>query len=213
MGTHPASPDDDAPAASGRGGEALPVPSDADDGQARLDTDGSRPLEDASEADDGLPSFSPGDVAPESPTGPGDALFEAATAPAPPGGETPSINDGLSLLSLADGSRGAFGLGGGACTPEAGDGGHTLRAEAAKLDVPPLGIVSPPATTVFGGGIGVALEAISGGNANVAHSVEVSESESLGTSPPAPASGAPEATATAAPVGNATSPSPESALQ
>ena len=89
-----------------------------------------------------------------------------------------------------------------------------MCAGAAGLGAPPLGVVCPPATTVFGGVIGVALEADSGGNANVAHSVEVSESESdLGTSPPAPVSVAPEATATAATVGGATPLSPEGALQ
>ena len=69
VGTLPASPDDDAPAATGRDGEALPFPSDADDGEARFGMDDGRPLEETSGADDGLPSFSPDDVAPESPAG------------------------------------------------------------------------------------------------------------------------------------------------
>ena len=213
VGAHPSSPGADAPADTDASGEALPVPSDADDGEARLDTGGDQPPEGASGADDGLPSFSPVDEAPVSPAGTGDASFGTTAAPASPGDKAPTAGDDLPLLSLAGGGRGVGGSSGGTRTPEAGDGGRPSCVEAAGPGGLPHGVVSPPATTVFGGGIGVALGAGGCGNANVAHSVEVSESESdLGASPPVTTAAA-EAAAMADPEGVPSPSGPESALQ
>ena len=103
-----------------------------------------------------------------------------------------------------------------------GDGNHT--PEARGFGFPPCagatgpgaqshGVVSPPATTVFGDGIGVAPPADGGSNANVAHSVEVSESDSdLGASPPT-TTAANEAAATADPEDGPSLPVTEDALQ
>ena len=93
------------PAAAGEGGEVLPVPSDADDGDVRPVMSGSRPLREGTEADDGLPSFSPDATTPESPAGPDDEQGSEGAVPPSPNGGTPLINDGLSLLSLTDGTR------------------------------------------------------------------------------------------------------------
>ena len=103
------------------------------------------------------------------------------------------ISDELSLLSLAEGAGGAFGRDEGAQPPGADNGAGTTYDGAAVTCAPPPGIVSPPAVTVFGGGIG-ATDGANGADseANVAHSLEVSESESdPGVPPPAPAPAAP----------------------
>ena len=191
----------DTPAIAGEGGEVLPVPSDADDGDAHPVMSGSRPLGEGTEADDGLPSFSPDIAAPENPAGPDDGQGAEGAAPPSPNGGTPFINDGLSLLSLADGTRGIGGQEEGTRALEGDCGGLAARAGAAGAGAPPPGVVSPPAVAIFGGGFGAAIETGSDGNANVAHSVEVSESESdLETSPLAPVPTAPLPTAPAAPV-------------
>ena len=214
VGTRPASPDDDAPATAGKDGEALPVPSDADDGETRPGMDDGRPLEEASGADDGLPSFSPDDMAPESPAEPDDGLIVEGTAPPRPTARRPRSTTGClsspsltKVVGLADRTMGP-------APPRPAVGAARCARERQDWARRPLESFPTLATTVFGGGIGVALEADSGGNANVAHSVEVSESESdLGTTPPAPTPVAPEATATAAPVGGDTPLGAEGALQ
>ena len=106
---------------------------------------------------------------------------------------TASISDGLSLLSLADDARRALGQDEGAHTPEADSEGVATYEGATSACEPPPGIVSPPAVTVFGGGIGATNGSNGdGGDANVAHSAEVSESENdLEAPPPAPAPAAP----------------------
>ena len=173
-----------APAAVGTGaaadadGEALPVPSDADDGDAHLVAGGSRPLEASTESEDGLPSFSPDGAAPESPADPDSEQGPDGAVPPSPNGETPLISDGLSLLSLADDARRIAGQDGGTCTPEAGSGRAATYEGTATACVLPPGVVSPPAVAVFGGGIGATNGPDSAGDANVAHLVEVSGSES-----------------------------------
>ena len=190
-----------APAAAGEGGVALPVSSDADDGDASPAMGDSRLLEEGAEAADGLPSFSPDVAAPGNPAGPDDERGAEGAAPPSHGGETPSIDGGLSLLSLADGTRGIGSREEGTRTPDGGGGGLAAYAGTAGTDAPPPGVVSSPAVTVFGGGFGAAIEAGGDGSANIAHSVEVSGSESdLESSPPAPAPAAPAPTAPAAPV-------------
>ena len=98
--------------------------------------------------------------------------------PPSPNGETPLINSGLSLLSLADETRGVEGQDEGTRTPEVGGGGFATYEGAAAACALPPGVVSPPAVTVFGGGLGAAIGPGNAGDANVAHPVEVSESES-----------------------------------
>ena len=176
VGARLAPSDAGTPTAAGEGGEALPVPSDAGDGDARPVTSGSRPLEKGTEADDGLPSFSP-DVA-ESPAGPDDEQGPEGAVTPSPNGETPLINDGLSLLPLADETRGIDDQDGGTRTPEVGGEGLARYEGAAAVGAPPPGVVSPPAVTVFGGGLGAAIGPGSPGDAIVAHPVEVSESDS-----------------------------------
>ena len=111
------------PAAAGEGGEALPVPSDADDGDAHPVTNDPRPLEAGTEADDGLPPFSPDGAATESPAEPDGEQGPDGAIPPSPNGETPLISDGLSLLSLADGAREVDDQDEGTRTPEVGGGG------------------------------------------------------------------------------------------
>ena len=138
------------PATAGEGGEALPVPSDADDGDARPVMNSSRPLGEGTEADDGLPSFSLGVTAPENPAGPYDGQDAEGAAPPSPGGGTPSINDGLYVFSLADETRGIGGQDEGTRAPEGDGGGRAAYAGAAGAAAPPPGVVSPPAVTFFG---------------------------------------------------------------
>ena len=91
------------------------------------------------------------------------------------------INDGLSLFSLTDGTRGIDGQDGGTRTPEVDGGGLATYGGAAEVGAPPLGVISHPAVMVFGGGLGAAIGPGSAGDANVAHPVGVvgfSESES-----------------------------------
>ena len=123
MGARLAPSDAGTHAAADEGGEALPVPSDADDGDTRPVTSGSRPFEERTEADDGLPSFSPDGATLESPAGPDDEQGPEGVVTPSPNGETPLINDGLFLLSLADETREIDGQDEGTRTPEVGGGG------------------------------------------------------------------------------------------
>ena len=169
-GARPSSPGADVLKDNGASGEAFPVPSDAGDGETHFDTGGDQPFEGASGDDDGLPSFSPVDEAPASPAAPGGASFGAAAAPSPPGDEASAAGDDLLLFSPAGGGRGVDGPGGEARAPEAGDGCLPSCVEAIGPGARSHGVASPPATTVFGGGIGVALGADGCGSTNVAHS-------------------------------------------
>ena len=207
-GARPSSPGADVLTDNGASGEAFPVPSDAGDGETHFDTGVGQPLEGASGDDDGLPSSSPVDEAPASLAGPGGASLGVAAALASPGDEASTAGDDLLLLPPAGGGRGVDGPGGEARTPEAGDGCLASCVEATGPGAQPHGVVSPPATTVFGGGIGVALGADGCGCTIVAHSVEVSESDSdLGASPPTAAAAA-ELAATADPEDGPSRPAP-----
>ena len=201
----------DVPSGSGASGEALPVPSDAGDGEAHCDAGGDRPLEGASGTDDGLPSFSPIDEVPASPAGLGEAVLGAAAVYDTPGEEAPAPGRDLPLFSPADEGHGEGGQVDGTRSPKAGACGFPPCTWAAGPGAQPHGVVSPPACTVFGGGIGVAPTADGGSNANVAHSVEVSESDSdLGASTPA-TTAANEAAATVGPEGGPSLPGTEDA--
>ena len=157
VGARPAPTDAGTPAAAGEGGVALPVPSDADDGDAHPVTNGSRPLEASTEADDGLPSFSPDGAAPESPAEPDGEQGPDGAVPPSPNGETALISDGLSLLSLADGTREIDDQDEGTRTPEVGGEGAATHEGAAAACAPPPGVVSPPAVAVFVGALGTAI--------------------------------------------------------
>ena len=92
----------------------------------------------------------------------------------------------LPLLADADEGHEEGGRVDGTRSPGAGAGGFPPCAGATGAGAQPHGVVSPPATTVFGGGIGVAPTSGAGDNANIAHSVGISDSDSdLGVSTPA----------------------------
>ena len=205
--TRPSPPGADVPSGS------VPVPSGAGDGGAQCDAGGDRPLEGASGTDDGLPSFSPIDGAPASPAGPGEAVLGATAVHDTPGEEAPALGRDLPLLSPAGGGHGEGGQVDGTRSPEAGACGFPLGTWATGPGEQPRGVVSPPACTVFGGGIGVAPTADGGSSANVAHSVDVSDSDSdLGASTPA-TTAANEAAATLGPEGGPSLPGTECARQ
>ena len=130
-------------ATASAGGEALPVPCDANDGDAHLDTDGSRPLEASTEAEDGLPSFSPDGAAPESPADPDGEQGAGGPIPPSPNGETHSISDGLSLLSLTGDARRITGQDEGARTPRSA-AGATRRTREQRQPAYRLQGSSPP---------------------------------------------------------------------
>ena len=92
------------------------------------------------EADDGLPSFPPDVATPENPAGPDD---EQGPEGAVPDDGAPLINDGLSLLSLMDETRGIDGQDEGTRTPEVGGGGLAMYEGAAGVGAPPPGVISP----------------------------------------------------------------------
>ena len=174
------------PQVSGTTAGALPVPSGVSDGGARCGAGDGRLLGGASGADDGLSSFSPIDEEPASPAGPDEAVLGTAAAHnacsegvTARGGDLPLLADtdeGHEEGRRVDGTR----------SPGAGAGGFPPCAGAAEAGAQPRGVVSPPAITVFGGGIGVAPAAGAGDNANIAHSVGISDSDSdLGVSTPA----------------------------
>ena len=149
------------PAAAGEGGVALPVPSDADDGDAR-------------------PAMGDSPLARRR-----DAL------------------DRRRAVSLLPRGRNSWDRQPGRGYPHPrwrGRGPRGVRRNSWDRSAASWSRL-PPAVTVFGGGLGAAIEAGGDGSANVAHSVEVSESESdLESSPPAPTPAAPAPTAPAAPV-------------
>ena len=167
------------PAVLGTDGEALPVPCESDDGDVQLGTGSPRPPGASTEAEDGRLSFSLVGMEPVSPAGPDAVQGTDGLGPSSPTNGAPSISDKLSLLSLAEGAGGALGQDEG-ITPRGQSTGAVRRTMGRPWPVSrPPGVVSPPAVTAFGGGIG-ATDGANGADsdANVAHSVEVSESES-----------------------------------
>ena len=159
----------DAPPGSGAPAEALPVPSGVGDGGVRCGAGDDRFLEGASGADDGLPSFFPIDEEPTSPAGPGEAVLGAAAVHNTPGEEANARGRDLPLLTNADEGHEEGGQVDGTSSPGADAGGFPPRAAATGPGAQPHGVVSPPATTVFGGGIGVTPMSGADDNANIAH--------------------------------------------
>ena len=166
---------------------AFPVPSGVSGEEAPCGAAGGRLLEGAPGADDGLPSFFTIDGEPTSPTGPeGAALGTAAAHDAVDEGATARGRD-LPFPAGTDGGQEEGGRGDGTRSPGADADGFPSCASATGAGALPHGVVSPPATTVFGGGIGVAPTSDADDNANIAHSVPLdSDSDSgLGVSAPA----------------------------
>ena len=167
---------------------ALPVPSGVSDGDTSHGAADGRLLEGAPGADDGLPSFSPVDGEPASPTGPEEAVLgTAAVHDAGDEGVTARGRD-LPLFAGADGGQEEGGRDDGTRSPGADADGFPSCAGATGAGAQPHGVVSLPATTVFCGGIGgVAPTSDAADNANIAHSVPLdSDSDNdLGVSAPA----------------------------
>ena len=203
----------DAPPVGGAPAEALPVPSGVSDGGVRCGAGDDRLLEEASGADDGLPSFPPIDEEPASPAGPGEAVLRTAAAHNTRNEEVTARGRDLPLFTNTDEGHEEGGRVDGTRSPGAGAGGFPPCAGATGTGAQPHGVVSPPATTVFGGGIGVAPASGAGDNANIAHSEGISDSDSdLGVSTPA-ATAANETAATEGPGGAPSLPGFEGALQ
>ena len=203
----------DAPPGSGAPAEALPVPSGVGDGGVRCGAGDGRLLEGASGADDGLPFISPIDEEPANPAGPGEAVLGAAAAHNTRSEEATARGRDPPLLTNADEGHGEGGRVDGTRSPGADAGGFPPCAGATGPCAQPHRVVSPPATTVFGGGIGVTPAFGAGDNANIAHSVGISDSDSdLGVSTPA-TTAANETAATEGPGGAPSLPGFGGALQ
>ena len=187
-GARPSPSGVDAPSGGEAAAGALPVSNGVNDRGAPYGAADGRLLEGASGADDGLPSFSPIDEEPANPAGPDEAVLGTAAVHSACGEGVTARGRDLPLLADADGGQEEGGRIDVTRSPGAGAGGFPPCAGATGAGAQPHGVVSPPATTVFGGGIGVAAAAGAGGNANIAHSVGISDSDNdLGVSTPAAA--------------------------
>ena len=185
---------------------ALPVPSGASGGEAPCGAADGRLLEGAPGADDELPFFSPVDGEPTSPAGPeGAALGTAAVHDAVDEGATARGRD-LPLLAGADGGQEEGGRDDGTRFSGADANGFPSCAGATGAGALPHGVASPPATTVFGGGIGVALAFDADDNANIANSVPLDSDSDSGLGVSAPAATAADGMAASEGPGDAPSP-------
>ena len=177
----------DGPAGDETAVGALPVPNGASGGETPCGVADGRLLEGAPGADDELPSFSPVDGEPASTTEPEGAVLETATVhDAVDEGATAHGRD-LHLLDGADGGQKGGGQVDGTQSSGADANGFPSCAGATGAGALHHGVVSPPATTSFGGGIGLAPTSGADDSANIAHSVPLdSDSDSsLGGSDPA----------------------------
>ena len=161
----------DVPAGDEAAVGALPVPSGAGGGEAPSGVTDSRLLEGAQGADDELPFFSPVDGEPPSPTEPEELVLEAATVHDAVDEGATAHGRGPHLLAGADGGQDGGGLADGTQSFGADASGSPSCAGATGAGALPHGVVSPPATTAFGSGIGLAPTSGAGDNANIAHSV------------------------------------------
>ena len=158
---------------------ALPVPSGAGGGEAPSGVTDDRLLEGAQGADDELPSFFLVDGEPPSPTGPEELVLEAATVHDAVDEGATAHGRGPHLLAGADGWQDGGGQVDGTQSSGADANGSPSFAGATGAGALPHGVVSPPATTAFGGGIGFALMSGTGDDTNIAHSVPLdSDSDS-----------------------------------
>ena len=177
----------------GTSGEAPPVPCESDDGDVQLGVGSPRPPGTSTEAEDGFPSFSPVGMAPGSPAGLDGVQGTDGPGLSFPTNGGPSISDELSLFSFIEDAGRARGQDGCIHPLGAANGGGATYEGAAVTCEPPTGVIPLPAVTSFGGGIS-ATDGANGADsdANVAHSVEVSESEGDPEAPPlAPAPASP----------------------
>ena len=202
----PSPPGAGAPSGSGAPPEAPPVPCDEGGGGMQYDGGSERPLGGASEADDGLPSFSPTDEAPADLPAPDDAVLGATDAHNTPDEEAVAQGHDLPLLTAADEGHGEGGQVGGTQPPRAGASECPPNERTTGAGALPHGVVSPPAVTVFGGGIGVAPTSGSDDNTNIAHSVPLDSDSDSDLGAPAPATGATNEAAASEAAGSTPSP-------
>ena len=169
----------DVPAGGEAAVGALPVPSGASCGEASSGVTDGLLFEGAQGADDELPFFFPVDGEPPSPSEPGEPVHEAATV-------HDAVDEGAAahgraphFLAGADGGQDGGGQVDGTRSSGADAGGSRSCSRATGAGALPHGVVSPPAITAFGGGIGLAPTSGAGDNLNIAHSVPLdSDSDS-----------------------------------
>ena len=154
-------------------------PTGAGGGEAPSGVTDDRLLEGAQGADDELPSFFLVDGEPPSPTGPEELVLEAATVHDAVDEGATAHGRGPHLFAGADGGQDGGGQIDGTQSFGADASGSPSCAVATGVGALPHGVVSPPATTAFGGGIGFAPMFGTGDNTNIAHSVPLdSDSDS-----------------------------------